>query len=361
MVTSVILFFITCNTLINFPLDKFFMLVFDLYCIYKFRLNYKLLFLISLSFVLLSIVLVINIFMGGEKISFIVYFPLIGVLFIYFMNRYYSLDDFEKPLFFHIFCATIWLVRGYVTRGDAHIHFLYDKGLPFLAAPMGFTSTVQTFGTLLLSYIILLFNSKKINKVKISISILLLIMTFNRASYGNILIYSLINIPQLLFFICIFVVIFFILKPDIMGSLLGTFGTIKSRIEALLIANSVILKSNIFKFCMGNSNTIISGNEEISVIENGIMQLLYTYGVLFYFIFVAFFMVWLCFMKDNFKFKSKLYITYIVVFAQIFTHEYYSTTLYIILSILFLTSNTNKESHNKKIKKFDSKRLRYLV
>ena len=337
MITSIIIFLATCNTIFSFPLDKIVMFFFVFYCIYKYKINKKMLLLILGLLCFLFLIYTINVFIKNN-VSLLLFFPIIGVLFVYYISKYYTIQILKRALCIHFVVAIFFLIRAYLTRDDLNAHFLYDKGLPFLAAPMGYTATVQTFGTLLLSYIILSFSQEKNNHFLLFFVFVLFFSTFNRASYGNLLIFIVLNNPLLLIFILLFIIVLFVILPKIMISLLGTFNTIASRIEALLEANSAILGASIFNFFLGHSNTLISGNENINVIENGIMQLLFTYGFIFYAALLCCFLIWICFIKTNTKFLNKIYIFYIIIFAQIFTHEYFSTTLYIILSSLFLVN-----------------------
>ncbi|WP_332910208.1 hypothetical protein [Algoriphagus boritolerans] len=75
-------------------------------------------------------------------------------------------------------------------------------------------------------------------------------------------------------------------------------------------------------------------------IENGTSVLLYTYGFVGYFfylvsVFVFSFLFW---MKEKFFYAAMLF--YIFIVAQQFTHEFYSTTIYILLSVFILIFNS---------------------
>jgi hypothetical protein len=348
---NIILLFTSVNTLWIFPVDKVCILLLLIILFIKSNIKREELLFFSFFIMIQSAIIAINYFMG-EVVSVIVYFPVIGTLFACLGGRYFKTYEIRFILIVHIILALFFLIDAYIKKNNQFVHRLYDKGLPFLIAPMGFTATVQTFGTLCLSYLILALDEKKIDFYFL-ITFFMLIMTFNRVSYMNMLVYVFLLRPGYVLFFLLLLIISFAIFPDVLLKLLGSTGTIKSRanyIESYILAFS---NNSPFQKIFGSSNSVITDSYVLSVteqplIENGVFALLNTYGILFIFLFVMVLSTMPFLKKNKDDVKYKIYLCYFITFAQFMTNEYFSSSFYLaIMSIVVLINKIQKNITNR--------------
>ena len=189
-VFSFLLFVSTLNKLFNFPLDKFFILVTCLALLYV----QKTLSVKSLQILLIFLmVLCCTFFVNNLSFSFLLFFPLIGLLFsILLIGRAKNMEYLYTGLWWHIFIGLLLVIYSYIqpyTFLDDYVHYMFDKGMPFLHASMGFTPTVQTFGTMCLAWLLLYVHKRScklttfIDRFMFVIVLIAACVTFNRNTY----------------------------------------------------------------------------------------------------------------------------------------------------------------------------------
>lgn len=285
--------------------------------------------------------------------SLIIFFPVIGLAYVVLLGEEESfLNLIYWALFIHIVLGIFFVLSSYVFGMNSHVHAMYDKGLPFLHAAKGFTTTVQTFGTLIIGWFLIYYwkkdqgKSSLLDQLTYSIVLLGLLLTFNR---NSLLIYYIILFfkHKRIFWMSViaglaFAIYFF----EFISKLIFNLTTLTSRsdlLEAFRIA--FFEQTDWLGYLIGHGNNIV--DESIArgtyyrtgYIENGTSVLLYTYGFvgyLFYLIsvFVFSFMFWA---KKKVFYAALLF--YIFIVAQQFTHEFYSTTIYILLAVFLLIFN----------------------
>jgi hypothetical protein len=277
-----------------------------------------------------------------------------GILFVCLAGHYFRIDEILLVLKWHLLLAIFFLIYAYGTSKTSYVHYLYDKGLPFLIAPMGFTSTVQTFGTLCLSYIIISFKENKKSFFGI-IVIFLLLSTFNRVSYVNILIFVFLFKPKYLWVVLLFGTLLLIVFSDYAFKILGAIGTILSRFHYLDNYLLSFENSNFFQKIFGNSNSLITDSYILSItkqplIENGFFSLLNVYGILGIFLLCVLLLFLFFLDKKKLSMRNKIYFSYFVTIGQFMTNEYFSTTFYFAVMCIIYVSNIKNMNIDRNIK-----------
>lgn len=311
--------------------------------------------IVSLGLILFSYLL------NLPESSLIIFFPVIGLAYVTLIGEEESfLNLIYLALFIHISLGIFFVISSYIFGMNSFVHPMYDKGLPFLHAAKGFTTTVQTFGTLIIGWFLIYYWKKDqgeagfMDQLAYSVVLLGLILTFNR---NSLLIYYIILFfkHKRIFWLSViagfvFVVYFF----EFINKLIFNLNTLTSRsdlLEAFRIA--FFEQTDWVGYLIGHGNNMV--NESIArgtfyrtgYIENGTSVLLYTYGFVGYFfylvsVFVFSFLFW---MKRKVFYAVMLF--YIFIVAQQFTHEFYSTTIYILLSVFILIFNSNPRIEKK--------------
>ncbi|SEF41546.1 hypothetical protein SAMN03080598_00102 [Algoriphagus boritolerans DSM 17298 = JCM 18970] len=349
------LFLTSCTQLVSFQLDKALMTLFvGVLLFHSFFLEKKVptnsffVLIVSLGLILFSYLL------NLPESSLIIFFPVIGLAYVTLIGEEESfLNLIYWALFIHISLGIFFVISSYIFGMNSFVHPMYDKGLPFLHAAKGFTTTVQTFGTLIIGWFLIYYWKKDdskagfVDQLAYIIVLLGLVLTFNR---NSLLIYYIILFfkHKRIFWLSViaglaFVVYFF----EFINKLIFNLNTLTSRsdlLEAFRIA--FFEQTDWLGYLIGHGNNMV--DESIArgtyyrtgYIENGTSVLLYTYGFVGYFfylvsVFVFSFLFW---MKEKFFYAAMLF--YIFIVAQQFTHEFYSTTIYILLSVFILIFNS---------------------
>jgi hypothetical protein len=345
----ILFFFLGVNTLFPFPLDKLVMTIVVIFLIIyqkKFNLFHFTLLLGILLFLIVSFI------SNFPNSSFIIFFPIIGLLFSIFIVK---IPNFLNLLFFgsvlHILCGIVLLISSYLFKINKYVHPLYDKGLPFLHAPQGFTSTVQTFATLCILCIFIFFVKRQINinkKIDIFIYIIILItllLTYNR-NYLIVLFISFLFMEKKFFYLLVigFLVMYFSFF-DYFNNLILNTATISSRgrlLEAFQIA--FFEKASIIQYLLGHGNNTVNENislltyYKVGYIENGLSVLIFTYGAIGFILYVICISFLIVMVFKNSGFFYAFICGYIFFIAQQFTHEFFSTTFYLLLSFFIYLS-----------------------
>lgn len=293
--------------------------------------------------------------------SLIIFFPVIGLFFSVSVGEETDfMDIIYWALFLHILLGILFVFSSYFIGINSFVHPMYDKGLPFLHAAKGFTTTVQSFGTLLISWFLIYYWKKetmqtgKMDGLLFWVSILGLILTFNR---NTLLIFYLILFFQhrKIFFTTVFIAcLFYLYYFDFINKLLFNVSTLSSRADLLQAFRIAFFDLSSWKeYLIGHGNNMV--NDVIAsktiyktgYIENGTSVLLYTYGFIGYVAYllsVIFFSV-LLFLRNRVFYASMFF--YIFIIAQQFTHEFYATTLYLMIGVFFIIFKLSQISAEK--------------
>ncbi|GMQ29523.1 hypothetical protein [Algoriphagus confluentis] len=346
-----VLFLTSCTQLVSFQLDKALMtlvvgalLFHSILSGKKVPANSYLILVSSLALVLLSY------FVNLPESSLIIFFPIIGLAFVTLIGEE---EDFlsliQWAVFLHISAGIFFVIASYIFGLNSYVHPMYDKGLPFLHAAKGLTTTVQAFGTLIISWFLIYYWKKDQGKVSLidqfayGVVLLGLILTFNR---NSLLIYYIILFfkhKRIFGFSVILGIAFVIYFFDFINKLIFNLTTLSSRsdlLEAFRIA--FFEHTSWIQYLIGHGNNMVDDSiargtfYRTGYIENGTSVLLFTYGFIGYFfylvsVFVFSFLFWA---KGKIFYAAMLF--YIFIVAQQFTHEFYSTTIYLLLSVFLL-------------------------
>jgi hypothetical protein len=351
---TLILLLISCTQLVSFQLDKALMfLLVGVLLFHFFFLGRNVpgdsFFILIMSFGLVLISYLLNL----PTSSLIIFFPIIGLAFVTLIAEEDGfLDLIYWALFIHIVLGIFFVISSYLTGMNSFVHPMYDKGLPFLHAAKGFTTTVQTFGTLIIAWFLIYYQKKDeskasmVDQVAYTVVLLGLVLTFNR---NSLLIYYIILFfkHKKIFWISVIAGLgFFIYFFEFINKLILNLSTLTSRSDLLQAFRIAFFEqTDWLGYLIGHGNNIVDDSiakdtyYSTGYIENGTSVLLYTYGFIGYFFYLISVFVFsiLFWMKGKVFYAAMLF--YIFIVAQQFTHEFYSTTIYILLSVFLLIFN----------------------
>jgi hypothetical protein len=227
------------------------------------------------------------------------------------------------------------------------------KGFASLYATHGFTSTVQTYGTLCISWLMLYILRKRlglnsgIDKFLFVITNIAILLTFNRSTYLFWLIVLFFEFRVLFWSLIVFAGIILIKFWDIITTFILSSASITSRFELLEGFNISYMQSHSIKvYLFGRGTNQIS--EEIAKrvkwtnrtdLENGYTMLLHSYGIigLVIYMVVCFYFI-IMFLKIK-KFKEAFFLFFYFFITQYITQEFVTSTFYVFLTIMLLTYN----------------------
>lgn len=346
-----IIFLLTCTNLGVIPMDKAIMSMMVAALILDQILMDKPL----KSGLILPLIVVMGLFFVSYLLnlpdsSLIIFFPIIGLFFVALISQEpYFIEVFYRALFIHIVLGIFLVIISYLIGMNPFVHPMYDKGLPFLHAAKGLTTTVQTYGTLIISWFLIYYYKKENNKLGVFDRLayyfvfLGMILTFNR---NTVLIYYVIIFfkHRKLFILSIIAVfLFYFYYFEFINKLIFNFSTLTSRADLLQAFREAFFNNTGWLgYLIGHGNNVVG--DEIAMktfyktgyIENGTSVLLYTYGFIGYAIYLISVLIFsILFLVRGKTFYAAM-VFYIFIIAQQFTHEFYSSTLYIMLGTFLL-------------------------
>ena len=346
-----VLFLTSCTQLVSFQLDKALMTLVVGVLLFHSLVQGKRVPAQSFLILILSLGLSLLSYLANlPESSLIIFFPVIGLAFVTLMGEE---EDFltliQWALFLHIFAGIFFVIASYIFGLNSYVHPMYDKGLPFLHAAKGLTTTVQAFGTLIIGWFLIYYWKKDQGKVSFLdqvaylVVLLGLILTFNR---NSLLIYYIILFfkhKRIFWFSVALGIAFVIYFFDFINKLIFNLNTLSSRsdlLEAFRIA--FFQQTNWIQYLIGHGNNMVEDSiargtfYRTGYIENGTSVLLFTYGFVGYFFYLisVFTFSFLFWAKGKIFYAAMLF--YIFIVAQQFTHEFYSTTIYILLAVFLL-------------------------
>lgn len=358
----IIFFLITANRLADFPIDKAIMFLFlGFLVMHNLLIGEKFSGSSLLALVALLVFIMISFVLNLPNSTFIVFFPVIGLLFAALIStKEEFLTMIYWGLFIHMLFGIYFVISSYLDGINSHVHPMYDKGLPFLHAAKGFTSTVQSFGTLAIAWFLIFYWKKSsgqliwVDKVAYVIAIIALLITFNR---NSLLIFYLIMFfkhKKVFFSILVLTFLFYLYYFQFINSLIFNFSTLTSRAD-LLQAFRIAFFENAgwLEYLIGHGRNIVP--DEIAYktyygtgyIENGTSVLLYTYGFFVYLAYLATVISLALLFASRRHYFMAIMVGYILIIAQQFTHEFFSTTLYILVAVFLIILNQSNKSEQK--------------
>lgn len=286
--------------------------------------------------------------------SLIIFFPVLGLFFAGLTARELDfLDIIYWGIFLHVVLGIFFVFSSYLFGMNSYVHPMYDKGLPFLHAAKGFTTTVQSYGTLLISWFLIYYwkkengQSSKLDSLAYWVTILGLILTFNRNTFVIFYVLLFFKHRKIFMLTVVFAALFYIYYFDFINKLVFNINTLNSRADLLQAFRISFFENSGWKeYLFGHGNNIVDDViarttiYRTGYIENGTSMLLYTYGFtgyLAYLIAVFLFSVML-FIRTKVFYAAMFF--YIFIIAQQFTHEFYATTLYLMISVFLIILNS---------------------
>jgi hypothetical protein len=285
--------------------------------------------------------------------SLIIFFPVIGIAFFVLSSQEPRLlEVIYLGIFFHIAAGIVFVFSSYLFGMNSFVHPMYDKGLPFLHAAKGLTTTVQAYGTLLISWFMIYYYRKEQglagfwDKWSFRIALLGLLLTFNRNSF--LIFYIILFFKHRRIFLLSVVIAFgtYLYFFEFINKLIFNVSTLNSRADLLQAFRIAFFEqTDWIGYIIGHGNNIVGDSiargtvYATGYIENGTSVLLYTYGFVGYlFYLISIFLFSALFFKKGKIFYASIFF-YIFIIAQQFTHEFYSTTIYLLLSVFLLIFN----------------------
>ncbi len=349
-----VFFLMGCNQLINLPLDKLVMFMFLVGLILRnIYQGIKISITILLTVCILTTFVLLTYLFNLPSSSPIVFFPVLGLFFALLVAKEPELIEILYwGLFIHLVIGLCFVFSSYIIGMNSYVHPMYDKGVPFLHAAKGFTTTVQSFGTLGISWFLIYYFKKdrgevrRIDKIAYYIVLFAIFCTFNRNTLLIFLVLLFFKHKKI--FVAIFIVlgVFYLYFFDFINSVLFNVSTLDSRSDLLQAFRIAFFEqTGWIGYLIGNGNNTVP--QEIAVgtvyktgyIENGTSVLLYTYGFIGYLAYlvavtILSLMFWI---RDQVFYACITF--YIFIIAQQFTHEFFSNTFYLLFAALLLILN----------------------
>ncbi len=351
----ILFFFLTsCTQLVSFQLDKALMTLFVGVLLFHFLFSGKKV-PNQTFFVLVSVfgITFLSYLLNLPDSSLIIFFPIIGLAYMSLIGEEESfLDIIYWALFIHIVLG-IWMVfSSYLFGMNIYVHPMYDKGLPFLHAAKGFTTTVQAYGTLVITWFLIFYYKKGSStlsfgdKIAYGLVLLGLILTFNRNSFLIFYLILFFKHKRLFWLTVIAGMGFYLYFFEFINKLIFNVSTLSSRADLLQAFRIAFFEQTDWMgYLVGHGNNMVADGiakgtvYKTGYIENGTSVLLFTYGFIGYFIYLISILSFsvLFFLKRNVFYAGMFF--YIFIIAQQFTHEFFSTTIYLQLAVFLLIFN----------------------
>ncbi|WP_339700594.1 hypothetical protein [Algoriphagus aquimarinus] len=362
--TSLILFvfLISCSKLISLPLDKAAMLgVIALLLFHQVFLSKTFSARLLFPIIGLASYFLLPYLLNLPDSSLIIFFPVLGLFFAGLAAEEEEfLDILYWGLFVHICVGILFVFSSYLIGLNSHVHPMYDKGLPFLHAAKGFTTTVQSYGTLLISWFLIYYWKKekgetgKLESLAFWVAILGLILTFNRNTFVIFYLILFFKHRKIFILTVVFAALFYIYYFEFINKLVFNVNTLNSRADLLQAFRISFFEQSGWKeYLIGHGNNMVDDvivrttMYRTGYIENGTSMLLYTYGFIGYLAYLVAVMIMsvMFFMRDKVFYAAMFF--YIFIIAQQFTHEFYATTLYLMISVFLIILNSKTTSASK--------------
>ena len=246
-------------------------------------------------------------------------------------------------IFWGIFSAILALI-GIHTIGSLS---LIEKGMPFLFAPVGFSPTVQVYGTLCVCWLIIAMETKQKRGWVFYLVLIASILTFNRATW--IFLFLLLTIYHKKYAIGLFFIGAVIVSCiELVQNVLFSISTLSSRGELRAGAELSYWKSNdFFVYLFGKGTHLTS--EKIArhtiwgrqYIENGWDFIFHTYGIIGFIVYTCIIISLLYVIWRRGAGKFSILIIYYYFVEQILTNEFLASSFCFFTTIILILSNKN--------------------
>jgi hypothetical protein len=353
LILVIVFFFCTVNSLTSFPIDKILLFI-SPFLIALVRPE-KALFTSKEFLVLASIVSIAALSSLMNMVVFpMIFFPAIGFCFSVIISKNKSLVIYTLyyALLIHIILSILLIMLTFLGIGNYYVS-TGVKGFAFLYAAHGLTSTVQTYGTLCITWLMLYILRKKlgintsIDRIFFLITIVAVLLTFNRSTYLFWLLVLFFEFPVFFWSIIVLMIGVVIKFWNVIMLFALSSASITARSELLEGFRISYVQSNSWIiYLFGKGNNQISETVAKSVkwttrtdIENGYAMLLHTYGIvgLLSYIVLCFCFIGM-FLKKR-KIKEAAFLFFYFFITQYITQEFVSATFYMFLAVMLLLYN----------------------
>lgn len=282
-----------------------------------------------------------------------IFFPAIGLFFVFIITQISWIESFHKVLFIYIFLSFCFGISAYIVGPNFTVSSLTTKGISFLMPFKGFTTTVQTFGTICIMWIVINFETgKKRFGFQFFIVLLSLILTFNRSSYLFVFIVLALYNRRFFWASALLLGMFLILFFKQITDFVFNTGTLQSREELLQgFYLSYWNDNSILGYMFGKGNNFYPPEIVSRVkwdhrpdIENGYALLLHTYGfigLMAYLLYSASLLINTLFLKKSFRLF--VVVSFYLFVTQYFTQEFVTNIFYLFIAAIVTLSNSSNE------------------
>lgn len=361
----VLLFFCTTNVLFGFALDKIMMFLVSAGILLLNPENKiftsKELFLILSIFVIPFISCIVNVVFFP-----MIFFPVIGIVFSITSSRYAHmvLNAMYYAILIHMLLGLYFVILAFAGFPNPYVYSLGGKGFHFLYSERGFTATVQTFGTICLTWLLIYFLRRElglntaIDKMFFIINCIAILASLNRSTYLFWMIIIFLKERKLFIAIIALLGVFLIKFWSQIISFITVASSITARSELLQGFKLSFLQSYSMKVYLFGKGTNELPKEIVakvkwnarSDIENGYAMLLHTYGSLGLFFYIITGIYLLSRFVRLRKWSETFILFYFLYVTPYFTQEFVSVTFYLFLAVILLMLNV----HNSKTRSFSS-------
>jgi hypothetical protein len=360
----VLIFFCTTNVLFSFPLDKAGMF---LMTVAMAAINPQKKIFTAREFSVLVVIIIIAGISSMANLILVpmIFFPVLGLAFSLSTSRFPKiiLHSMYYALLIHMILGIIFLILAFSGSPNPFVYSLLGKGFNFLYSERGFTATVQTFGTLCLTWLLIYFLRRELglnslmDKLFFIINCFAVLGTLNRSTllFWMIIIF----LKERKLFITIVICLGILLVKFWQGiiAFITVSSSLTARTELLQGFNlSFVQSHSLLVYLFGKGTNQLPENILSKVkwgyrsdIENGYAMLLHTYGSvgLAFYIVISVYLLSL-FIKLR-KWNETFILGYFLFIAPYFTQEFVSISFYFFLAVIFLMLDSTVALKGKKL------------
>lgn len=261
-------------------------------------------------------------------------------------NEYIDFRIIRSALFFNILCGFVFVITHYIAKTEFGSSNLSEKGLPFIYAPLGFSPTIQVYGSCCIMWLILTFELQKTSLKSFLLVTLCLLITLNRASLLFLILLLFYYKRKIFYALMTFIVGMVIAFYHELQMILFNSSTIDSRVQLRQgVQLSYWQSENIWVYLFGRANHQTS--PEIAqqtfwgraYIENGMDFILHSYGMFgaMFYIFLLTILITKLLQHKQYKYAS--FSLYYLTVEQFLTNEFLASTLFFFILIILKLSN----------------------
>lgn len=346
-----VMFLCTANRLISFPIDKAVMFLVLVTILFT---SPREPFFRPAELVLIGMLIVLPVLSSMANLVFkpMIFFPFLGFSFAVVLSRRPNLvlGPLYYALIFHIALGLVFVALAFAGFNNQYAWSLEEKGLPFVYSAMGFTATVQTFGTLCMLWLIIFYVRKSFYGVSrldwffFVINTLGVLSTLNRSTFLFWIIILFFKMRRFFTVILVVIAVFVVRFWHEVITFLGNPASIDARSELLEGFNISFWGSHsipVYIFGKGNNQL----TEAVAAktkwdyrldIENGYAMLLHTYGFLGLFVYIgiaSFFVA--AFIRIR-RFAEAFIMFFFLFVSPYITQEFVSMSFYLFLSTMLI-------------------------